>query len=230
MLCSIGKTALAICLMGTSVSWANTYWHVSIDVSGLPSRDIQIELALYDNSPTIGDAWALADNVTLGGVIEDFEGGSLGSFDRSLNPASVAVVSGSLNGTGSFVMRLDEDLSVTPTYALRDFLAPTATTLEFDLSFHGSGVAGPYGLDQIVVSLLDPVTLAPLMPGLTPGYADVLAVNATGFDTTENVAVTLVPEPATLALLAALCGFVGVRRRYIIKKRLVAGGDPAVQF
>ena len=54
-------------------------YHVSIDVTGL--TNLEMEFALYDNSGVIGDSWALLDNVTLGGLSVDFEGGTLGGFD-----------------------------------------------------------------------------------------------------------------------------------------------------
>jgi hypothetical protein len=33
--------------------------HISIDLSSLGGADFQLQMALYDNSPLIGDSWAL---------------------------------------------------------------------------------------------------------------------------------------------------------------------------
>ena len=173
-------------------------YHVSIDVTGL--TNLEMEFALYDNSGVIGDSWALLDNVTLGGLSVDFEGGTLGGFDNSLNPASVSTVAGNLNGSGGHVMRIDEDLAFTPTFTWRDFAGSSASTLEFDMAFSGSTTAGFFGLDRFVVSILDPTTLDPLLPGLTPGFGDVLAIDANGLVHTADVGVGVIPAPGSTVL------------------------------
>lgn len=187
-------------------------WHVSIDVTGL--SNLQLDFSLYDNSGLIGDSWALIDNLALDGTtLDNFEAGDIGAFDASLNPASVNPAAGSFNGNGSFVLRMDEDPVVWPTIAFRD-IAAIGNTLEFDLLFDSSTTAGFYGLDQIVVSLLDS-SLNPLVPGLN-GYGDVFALDANGFSASAGVTVSptvAVPAPGAIALAAVGLGCVGALRR-----------------
>lgn len=190
-------------------------WHVSIDTSGIVGSDIELEFALYDNSEVLGDSWAFIDNVTFGPVLEDFETGDIGGFDDSLNtPGSVSAVSGSLVGPGSFMMRMDEDPVFSSTIAFRDFAGSSATTLEFDLLFSGSDTVGFFGLDEFVVSILDPFTLDPLLSGLTPGFGDVFAVNADGATYTADVSAALVPVPGAVLLGVVGLGCVGLLRRF----------------
>ena len=190
-------------------------WHVSIDTSGLVGTDLELEFALYDNSEVLGDSWALIDNVTFGGVLENFEAGTIGGFDDSLNtPGTVSAVSGSLVGPGSFVMRMDEDPVFSSTIAFRDFAGSSATTLEFDLLFSGSDTVGFFGLDEFVVSLLDPFTLDPLLGGLTPDLGDVFAINADGAVFTDTVTAAVVPVPGAVLLGVVGLGCVGLLRRF----------------
>ena len=168
----------------------NPTWHVAIDVSTVAVQNLEIEFALYDNSGVIGDSWALIDNVVYGAETEDFEDGTLGGFDASLNPASVQVINDTLDGSGSKVMHIAEDPVLTPTYVFRDFVVSGAGTIEFDFSLFGSGLVGPYGLDELVVSILDADTLSPLLPGLTPGFGDVVAANSNGLIEVDGVTVS----------------------------------------
>jgi len=199
---------IVVLVMPAGIVSAVPSW-VSIDVSGLSGTDLQLEIALYDNSGVIGDSWALIDNVVLGTILDDFEDGTIGGFDSSLNPSSVWAAPGSLVGGGNYVLRIDEDASVTPTITFRDYTGWVATTLSFDFEMNASSTAGPFGLlDELVFSILDPVTLYPLLPSLTTGYGDVLAVNAAGMKHTGDVSVTVIPAPP--ALLLVCIGFAGV--------------------
>jgi hypothetical protein len=186
--------------------------HVSINVSGISGSPFQLEIALYDNSGTIGDSWALIDNVVFGIINDNFEDGTIGGFDNSLNPASIGAVSGSLVGSSSYLLRIDEDLIVTPTITFRDYPGSSESYLTFDFEMMASDTSGSFGLDELVFSILDPVTLEPLLPGLTPGFGDVLAVNANGMRYTSDV--TVIPAPG--ALLLGLLGsvMVGFHRRF----------------
>jgi hypothetical protein len=186
--------------------------HVSINVSGIIGNPLQLEVALYDNSGIIGDSWVLIDNVAFGILIDDFEDSTIGGFDDSINPASIGTVSGSLVGSSSYVLRIDEDLIVTPTITFRDYPGSSESYLTFDFEMTPSAIPGPFGLDELVFSILDPVTLEPLLPGLTPGFGDVLAVNADGMRYTSNV--TVIPAPG--ALLLGLLGsvMVGFHRKF----------------
>ena len=162
--------------------------HVTIDVSALTSQEIELELALYDNSEVIGDSWVLIDNVVLGGVTQaDFESGTLEGFDDSLNPGSVSAVPGSLDGTGSYVMRIDEDPVTFVTFTWQDYPGSDAQTLEFDLQMQASEVDGFFGLDEFVVNILDPDTLTPLLPQL--GIGGILSLTAEELQTTAEVLV-----------------------------------------
>jgi hypothetical protein len=180
------------------------FYHVSIDLPGLGGSGLQLQAALYDNSGVTGDSWVRMDNVVLDSAVDDFESSTLGGFDASLNPSSVNVAGGSLDGTGSFLMRIDEDLAVTPTIVFRDYLSPSGSTLTFDFEMTASATPGPLGLDEFVVSILDPATLDPLFFGLT-GSGDVLAIGADGFQHSGEAGVTVVPTPA--GLLLGLIGF-----------------------
>ena len=188
------------------------HYNVSIDVSSLLGSGLELEIDLYDNSGTIGDSWALIDNVMLGAVVEDFEFGDIGGFDDSLNPASVDAVLGSLYGGGNYVMRIDEDPTFNPTITWRDFAGSSAAILGFSFQFFGD--AG--GQDELVFSILDPVSLDPLLPGLTPGFGDVLAVQSDGMDHIGAVTVAVIPEPVTMfgicMGIAGMAGYIHRRR------------------
>ena len=201
------------------IAFSGTTWalpsRVSIDVSSLAGSAIELEIDLYDNSGVIGDSWALIDNVTLEPAIEtiDFETGTLEGFEDWLNPVSVGVVSGNLIG-GSYVLRIDEDLGVTPTITYRDFLPSAATTLSFYFEMTASNTPGPWGLDALVFSILDPVTLDPLLPSLTPGFGDVLEVTASGVMYSPGVTVTVIPVPGALLLGMIGIGTMDIFRRF----------------
>lgn len=201
------------------IAFSGTTWalpsRVSIDVSSLAGSAIELEIDLYDNSGVIGDSWALIDNVTLEPAIEiiDFETGTLEGFEDWLNPVSVGVVSGNLIG-GSYVLQIDEDPGVTPTITYRDFLPSAATTLSFYFEMTASNTQGPWGLDALVFSILDPVTLDPLLPSLTPGFGDVLEVTASGVMYSPGVTVTVIPVPGALLLGMIGIGTMDIFRRF----------------
>lgn len=202
----------SILLLLGGTAWADLYHHVSIDVSSLSGSDIELEIDLFDNSGVIGDSWALIDNVIFGVEVADFEDATLQGFDDSLNPLSVGVVPGSLSG-GNWLLRIDEDPVFTPTITYRDFLPSTATTLSFDFQMTSTGTVGPWGQDALIVSILDPVTLDPLLPSLTPGFGDVLEVTASGAVYSPAVEVELVPVPPALLLGMIGIGTVGILQR-----------------
>jgi hypothetical protein len=209
--------------LGSSSALADLYYHVSIDLSSF-GGNVQLQAALYNNSGVVGDSWALMDNVVLGSALDNFEGGisgTLGSFNDILNPADVSVVAGNLNGDGEFVMRIDEDPGAPPlmeTFAYRDYLSPHSDTLEFDLGLTTSTTAGSRGLDEFVISILDPA-FQPLLKGLTgtdiDWAGDILAIDADGAQYTDMVTLTRVPLPA--AVLLGLLGFgtaaIGLKRQ-----------------
>ncbi len=202
--------AFLVLSLFTQIVQGNPSYHVNIDVSSLVGNDIELEIDLFDNSGANGDSWALIDNVTFGIIADDFEDGTIGAFDNLLNPTSVGVVSGSLT-TGNYVLRIDEDTTFNPTITFRDFSGSTATTLSFDFQFNSTGTVGTFGQDELVFSILDPDTLQPLLLGLTPGFGDILAVNANGMQYTSDVSV--IPAPGAIILGSLGAGFVGWLRR-----------------
>jgi hypothetical protein len=207
--------ALLALIASSGTTWALPS-RVSIDISSLAGSAIELEIDLYDNSGFIGDSWALIDNVTLEPAIEiiDFETGTLEGFADWLNPVSVGVVSGDLIG-GSYVLQIDEDPGVTPTITYRDFLPSTATTLSFYFEMTASNTSGPWGLDALVFSILDPVTLSPFpsLPGLY-GFGDVLEVTASGVKYSPGVTVTVIPVPGALLLGMIGIGTMDIFRRF----------------
>jgi hypothetical protein len=211
------KKYISVCIVilaGAALPASGTPLHVSIDVSSLGlGSDLELEFALYDNSGVVGDSWALVDNVSLGGDRVDFEDGLTGGFDDGLNPDTVEVVAGSLDGAGLMVMRIDEDASVTPTLTFRVFTNSSATSLEFDFEFSTGDVAGVFGLDQFVVSLLDPATGDALLPALSEGLGDVLAVDFDGLAHTPEVTVIVIPEPGALFVFVVIVGGTRLARR-----------------
>lgn len=192
--------------------------HFAIDVSGLAGKSIELEVSVYNNNGIAGDSRVQIDNVALGSNRQEFETGSLGGFDATLNPASVNVVSGSLNGTGSYVLQVDEDPAYSPTITFCDFAGSSATTLDFDISFSGSSSPGFFGLDDLVVRLLDPQSLEPLLQGLNPGVGDLLAVDEGSVQTAGGVSFSpaqTVPAPGAIVLgsLGLALTALGARRR-----------------
>jgi hypothetical protein len=205
----MSSVVAGVCLILARVSLAAPS-RVSVDLSSVSGASFQLEIDLYDNSGVTGDSWALIDNLSIGTSAQDFEGGTLQGFDKSLNPASVSVVSGTLLGGGSQVMRISEDPVVTPTIVFRNYLSPDGTVLSFDYDVHASLAAGPLGLDELVVSILDPDTLEPLLPGVN-GFGDVLSANASGVQHSDEVTLSGSPTiPAPGALLLGLIGAAGV--------------------
>ncbi len=189
-----------------------------MDVSSLVGKPIELEVQLNDNNGTIGDSWARIDNVVLGATREDFEAGTVGGFNVSLNPTAVSVIPGALNGTGDYVLQMNEDPAVTPTILFRDFSGSSATILTFDMSFTGSSTSGFLGLDNVIVRLLDPLSLSPLLSGVTPGFGDLLAVDSSGVRSAGGVSigpVQPVPAPGAVILGIIGSGSIGLIRRHV---------------
>jgi len=212
------KRIAAVLSVGVLMLWSGSvqadFYHVSVPLSDLGVSSFQLVAELYDNSGVIGDSWARMDNVAVGSVVVDFEDGTLGGFDESLNdPDSVEVVGGTLDGTGSLLMWIDEDPIFSSTIVFRDYSVSIGDTLTFDVETTLSTEPGFWGLDQFVVSLKDPDTGAPLLDGLT-GFGDILAVDVGGFENTGGAEVTVVPAPAAvlLGLLGFGAGGLGLRR------------------
>lgn len=163
-----------------SVSLQASPQQVVIDVSSLIGQAFELEVSLYDNSGVIGDTWVLLDDIVYGSQGEDFEDGTTGAFDNSLNPDSVNATEGNLLGDGNFVLRIDEDPGVTPTITFMDFTLSDSGLLSFTYDIVASTTVGPFGYDELVFSIVDPVTYQPLVPGLTVNFGDVLAADADG--------------------------------------------------
>lgn len=208
----IGTSTIMLVILCAVSTVSAVSQNASVQLAGLAGQDVELVVSLYDNSGVIGDSWALIDNVMLGPARDDFEDGGLGGFDGSLNPASVAVVSGSLDETGSYVMQMSEDPVFTPTIAYRDYISPDGAVLSFDFEMVASDTVGFWGADALVVSLLDPQTLEPLVPGLT-GFGDILAVDFQGMQYVSGVTVTSpVPVPGSLLLTMLGVGFLRLRK------------------
>ncbi len=200
-------------MLGTSSAPAKLYeYQVAIDLTGLVNPgDVQLQIALYDNSGVVGDSWVLMDNFVLDPTVEDFEGGTLGGFvPDGANEDSVAAMAGSISGVGSVVMRIDEDDAVTPTIVFRDYLSPVGTVLTFALGMTASDVEGFFGYDELVISLLAPGTFDPLVEGLT-GNGDVLSLSFNGPQYSDEV--TAIPVPGALLLGSIGIGAAGLRLR-----------------
>lgn len=189
------------------------YYHVTIDVSGITS-DLELEFQLWDVDWVLHNTYALVDNVQLaGGGVVDFEDNTLQDFVVDpYNPDSVKVVSGNLDGTGSYVLQIDEDAIGWPTIAWRDFTNPGATALSFDFLLDSTGDPA-LGPDELIVRLLDWYA-NPLVEGLTPDFGDVLRFNAFGeIDHTSDVSAILIPAPGALLLGLIGTSAVGLWRR-----------------
>lgn len=211
MLRAIGLLSLLAC---TPV-WAGLYQHVEIDLSALVGRDVVLDFSLYDNNGTVGDSWALVDNVRLDDT-DDFEDPdhALDSW-YSIDPgdpvdAEVTRVVGTLTGMGNGLMKISEGIP-NPVIAARDFPTITNSTLSFDVRTNMSSVAGSSGLDEFVVTVYD------WTGDGEENYDDIfdaVVVNAGGFTTAPEATVSVVPAPA--ALLLGLVGFgaggIGLRR------------------
>ena len=178
--------------------------HVDIDLSGIGSP-FELEIQLYSNSAPYDDCWARIDNVVAGTEAVDFEDGTLQGFDNIWNPGSVHTVAGSITGSSSYVMEILEDPAYPSTITFRQFSDPSAMVLSLDM------LAGIYGNDELVLSLLDPDTGAPMLDGLN-GNGDVLRMTALGMQYSDEVT-TVVPVPGASALGLLGLGVAGALRR-----------------
>lgn len=181
--------------------------NVTIDISGLAGRDISLDFMQYDYSGVVGDSWNLIDNVALdSGTPIDFEGGDMGGFVVDpLNPGSVNIVPGSITG-GSSVLRIDEDLSVTPTITWKDYPASSGLILSFDFHLVASDTVGFWGLDGLEVNITD---------GSMGENINALYIDAGEITTSAETTLTIIPEPASSILLlgGAGIGLVGWFRK-----------------
>ncbi|MBI1924865.1 PEP-CTERM sorting domain-containing protein, partial [Candidatus Poribacteria bacterium] len=190
----------------------------------LTALNTELELDLFATDGILGNSYVLIDNVwvqdssgtLLGPGRLDFEDGTLQGFDDSLNtPGSVLNVAGAFPGDpGTRQLRLDEDVAFFPTLVFRDFLGSSATQLRFDFEFFTS-TGSP---DSFVASLLDPITLNPLLPvgARGPGDAAFLEATRSGNLLAPGVTATPIPEPSTLTLfIIGVLGMLGYgwRRR-----------------
>jgi hypothetical protein len=219
--CTIMASIFFLTFVTATISFATPYW-VEVDVSSIAGSDIELEIDLFENSGIVGDSWAFIDNVQIGGptgIIEevDFEDGTLQGFDDTWNPAQVNIVTGDW-WSENWMMQIDE-ASFTPTITYRDFLPSSATTLHMEFEFISDGTVGPFGQDALVASLLDPVTLNPLITGLT-GSGDFLETTASGNSVSPEVTgIEPIPEPTTILLMSCgLLGLLGIGIRHRKKK------------
>jgi len=214
---SIMTISFFLIFVTAATAFAIPYW-IEVDISSIAGSDFQLELDLFDNSEVVGDTWAFIDNVFIKGSsgvtkLIDFETGTLEGFEASLNPDSVDVVLGTW-GSGSHIMRIDEDPSVTPTITWRDFLPSDATILHMEFELISDGTSGSFGQDALVASLLDP---SMLIIGLT-GSGDFLEATASGNSVSAEVTgINPVPEPSTFLLMG--CGLlsllgISIKRRF----------------
>lgn len=168
---------IIIILISASAISALAYpYMIKIDISSITGSDFELEFNLYDNNATLGDSYVLIDNIFTdnGLFFIDFESNTLEGFSTSYNPGYINVVPGNLS-FGDYSLRLDEDPSSTPTITFRDFTGSAANFLFFDFELvSSSNASGLFGHDSFVASLLDPITLGPLIPGLTPDLGDFL--------------------------------------------------------
>jgi len=194
-------TFLFAALLLLDAGTASAMLEAWIDVSDLGVTEIELEVALYNNSGLVGDSWAFVDDIAI----------SSPQGDLSDQPAfsTAAAVAGSLENVGVGATQINEQQDVNPTMLRWQYPVAAGDMLTFEFGMQASETAGSWGLDELVFSLLDPSTGAPLGTGLTEGMADVLAVTAEGVRHTNRVAV--IPEPATL--LFALFGIPLLRGR-----------------
>lgn len=185
--------------------------HVEIGISSLVDKDISLEFHLYDNSGVPGDSWVVVDNVVLGdGTPIDFEGGLAGFV---VDPLFVTIVSGSIDGTGSSVLKMDEDpsLPLWPVMAYKEYVASLATTLSFDFDMtasdtEGTGEPPMPRLDEFQVHVFD-------MSGSGGDIMWALIVNADGIVTSAETTATIIPAPGALLLALMGTGSIGLWRR-----------------
>ena len=181
----VGLTVVLLCAASQVLIADPT--HFDIDLSGIGSP-FELEIQLYSNSAPDNDSWARIDNVVAEIESVNFEDGSLGGFNDYLNPGSVHTVAGSITGSSLYVMEILEDPAYPSTITFRQFSDPSAMVLSLDL------LTGIYGNDELVLSLLDPDTGAPMLDGLN-GNGDVLRMTALGMQYSNEVTTTVVPVP-----------------------------------
>jgi hypothetical protein len=173
---------------------------VDIDISSI-TGPFEMEVQLWSSS----GSWAWMDNIVSGTEGVDFETGTLEGFDTSLNPVSVNVVGGNVNGSGAYVLEIAEDAAWN-TITFRSFLAPTSLTLSFDM------LTDLRDSDELLVSILDPDTGDGLLEGLE-GYGDVLRIYADDIDSSDDVTAMVVPVPGAMVLGLIGVGLVRARVR-----------------
>ncbi len=201
--------AVMVVVVGSSAASAGFSGSVDVDISGI-ATPFQMEVQLYSMSEPYGDSWVWLDNVVSGAEVFDFEDGTLQGFDDSLNPGSVMVVPGTIDG-GTQVLMVAEDPLYLSTITFRDFSLPTTSVLSFDFSVNLNG------MDSVVISLLDPENGEPLMAGLNEGYGDLIEISLRGILVVDAVSVTtnVIPVPGALGL--GLFG-VGLVRMYSARR------------
>lgn len=189
-------------LLCSSAIWADLHqYHVSLDLNSLgisdAVRDVELEIALYNDNGVSGDSWARVDNVVLGSTLEDFTAsdpfGSPG-FERYLNPDNVTRVD--IWGDGAMLIDDTGGSPPWPVLAYKDYLDRDGDTLYLDIAVDLGSQSGFWGGDRLVLSLLDPWTLSPLVSGLS-GLGDVAVISKKGL--------SVVPVPG--ACLLAILGF-----------------------
>jgi len=110
-------------------------------------------------------------------------------------------------------MRIDEDVFVTPTVTYRDYPSSSATSLSFELEMTTSETVGPWGLDELVVSIYNYTDAIWAIP-------DALVVNADGAFTSAETSITIIPAPGAAVLAMIGIGCVGLVRRWRAGERI----------